>query len=55
MLHNVTVKHEKRKVLEKECTHEPTTNEIAQFLYESKTDFVSVISNYRFENELPFC
>lgn len=81
MLHNVTVKHEENKVLEKywlmkaikdgdmygepqptpkrviaekECNHEPTPNEIAQFLYESHADFVSVVQNYRFENELPF-
>lgn len=81
MLHNVTVKHEENKVLEKywlmraikdgdmygepptskrvisekECTHEPTPNEIAQFLSDSGADFVSVVQNYRFENELPFC
>lgn len=81
MLHNVTVKHEENKVLEKywlmraikdgdmygepptpkrvvsekECTHEPTPNEIAQFLSDSKSDFVSVVQNYRLENELPFC
>lgn len=82
MLHNVTVKHEENKLLEKywlmraikdgdmygepkltpkiviaekECTIEPTPDEIAQFLYESHADFVSVVQNYRFENELPFC
>lgn len=81
MLHNVTVKHEENKVLEKywlmraikdgdmygqpptpkrvisekECTREPTPNEVAQFLSDSKADFVSVVQNYRFENELPFC
>lgn len=78
MLHNVTVKHEENKVLEKywvmrafenkpiftidvrkpdwiELDHEPTPNEIAQFLSDSKADFVSVAQNYRFENELPFC
>lgn len=81
MLHNVTVKHEenkalekywlmraikdgdmygeqptpKRVIVEKECANEPTPNEIAQFLYESHADFVSVVQNYRFENELPFC
>lgn len=80
MLHNVTVKHEENKVLEKywlmraikdgdmygepptqkrvisekECTHEPTPNEIAQFLSDSKSDFVSVVQNYRFASELPF-
>lgn len=82
MLHNVTVKREENKVLEKywlmraikdgdmygypqqtpkrviaekELDHEPTPNEIAQLLYESHADFVSVVQNYRFENELPFC
>lgn len=81
MLHNVTVKHEENKVLEKywlmraikdgdmygapptpkrviaekECTKEPTPQEIAQFLSGSESDFVSVVQNYRFENELPFC
>lgn len=81
MLHNVTVKHEENKVLEKywlmraikdgdmygepptpkrvisekECTNEPTPQEIAQFLSDSQADFVSVVQNYRFENELPFC
>lgn len=81
MLHNVTVKHEENKVLEKywlmraikdgdmygqpktpkrviaekECANEPTPNEIAQFLSDSKADFVSLVQNYRFENELPFC
>lgn len=42
-----------RKV-EKELDHEPTPDEIAQFLFDSKADFVSVVQNYRFENELPF-
>ena len=81
MLHNVTVKHEESKVLErywvmqatkkgaakiqvgyfdeilgeKELDHEPTPDEIAQFLSDSKADFVSVVQNYRFENEFPFC
>ena len=78
MLHNVTVKHEENKVLEKywlmraekkegkypipysesfkeqELDHEPTPDEIAQFLSDAKADFVSVVQNYRFENELPF-
>lgn len=80
MLHNVTVKHEENKVLEKywlmraikdgdmygqpptpkrvisekELDHEPTLQEIAQFLSDSKANFVSVVQNYRFENELPF-
>lgn len=80
MLHNVTIKYEENKTLEKywlmravkdgdmygqpptpkrvisekECTHEPTLDEIAQFLSDSKADFVSVMQNYRFEDELPF-
>lgn len=40
---------------EQELDHEPTPDEIAQFLYDSKADFVSVMQNYRFANELPFC
>lgn len=82
MLHNVTVKHEENKALEKywimraikdgdmygypqptpkrvisekELDHEPTPDEIAQFLSDSKADFVSVMQNYRFVSELPFC
>lgn len=81
MLHNVTVKHEENKVMEKywllraikdgdmygepptpkrviseqELDHEPTPQEIAQFLSDRKADFVSVVQNYRFESELPFC
>jgi len=39
---------------EREFDHYPTPNEIAQFLYESHADFVSVVQNYRFENELTF-
>lgn len=89
MLHNVTVKHEENKVLEKywemiakkecevaafnmktgkstpmknqiedikreESDHEPTPQEIAQFLSDSGADFVSVVQNYRFVSELPF-
>lgn len=80
MLHNVTVKHEENKVLEKywlmraikdgdmygqpptpkrvisekELDHEPTADEIAQFLSDSKADFASVVQNYRFAGELPF-
>lgn len=78
MLHNVTIKYEKNKTLEKywlmraekkegkypipysesfkekELDHEPTPNEIAQFLSDSKADFVSVVQNYRFASELPF-
>lgn len=37
-----------------EIDHNPTPQEIAQFLSESKDDFVSVVQNYRFESELPF-
>ena len=44
----------KRVIAEKECANEPTPNEIAQFLSNSKADFVSVVQNYRFENEFPF-
>ena len=44
-----------RRKVEKELDHEPTPNEIAQFPFDSKADFVSVVQNYRFENELPFC
>lgn len=39
---------------EMEFDHYPMPNEIAQFLSDSKADFVSVVQNYRFENELPF-
>ena len=41
--------------IEKELDHEPTPDEIAQFLSDSKADFVSVVQNYRFASELPFC
>lgn len=41
-------------IKKKELDHEPTPQEIAQFLSDSKADFVSVVQNYRFENELPF-
>ena len=37
-----------------ESDHEPTPQEIAQFLSDSKADFVSVVQNYRFANEFPF-
>ncbi len=39
---------------ERKLDHEPSKSEIAQFLSDSKADFVSVVQNYRFENELPF-
>ena len=38
----------------KELEHKPTLQEIAQFLSESKADFVSVEHNCRFA-DLPFC
>lgn len=41
-------------VKEKDLDHNPTPQEIAQFLSDNKADFVSVVQNYRFENELPF-
>lgn len=41
-------------IKKKELAHEPTFQEIAQFLSESKADFVSVEHNYRFA-DLPFC
>lgn len=44
----------KRVISEKELDHEPTPNEIAQFLSDSKADFVSVVQNYRFAGEFPF-
>lgn len=45
----------KKVVGEMKCTNKPTLNEIASFLKNSDGDFVSVVQNYRFENELPFC
>ena len=39
---------------ERELDHEPTPDEIAQFLSDSKADFVSLVQNYRFAGELPF-
>lgn len=39
---------------DRELNHEPAQDEIAQFLYESHADFVSVVKNYRFAGELPF-
>lgn len=44
----------KKVVGEMKCTNKPTPNEIAAFLKNSGGDFVSVVQNYRFENELPF-
>ena len=45
----------KKVVGEMKCTNKPTLNEIETFLKNSGGDFVSVVQNYRFENELPFC
>ena len=41
-------------VKEKDLDHNPTPQEVAQFLSESGADFVSVVQNYRFAGELPF-
>lgn len=46
---------ESRVMDKKELSHAPTLDEIAQFLSDSKADFVSVVQNYRFASELPFC
>ena len=45
----------KRVISEQELNHEPTPQEIAQFISDSKADFVSVAQNYRFASDLPFC
>lgn len=39
----------------RELDHEPTPEEIAQFIYSNKVDYAFVEKDYRFENELPFC
>lgn len=41
-------------IKEKELDHEPSKQEIAQFLCDSKMDFVYVEQNYRFQPDLPF-
>lgn len=47
---------EESRVMDKrELDHAPTLDEIAQFLSDSKADFVSVVQKYRFDGELPFC
>lgn len=46
---------ESRFMDKKELSHAPTLDEIAQFLSDSGADFMSVVQNYRFANELPFC
>lgn len=38
-----------------ELDHEPTPEEIAQFIYRNKVDFAFVEKDYRFASELPFC
>ena len=43
----------KRVISEQELNHEPTPQEIAQFISDSKADFVSVAQNYRFASDLP--
>lgn len=45
----------KKVVGEMKCMNKPTLSEIATFLKNSGGDFVSVVKNYRFENELTFC
>lgn len=39
----------------RELDHEPTPEEIAQFIHRNKVDYAFVEKDYRFENELPFC
>lgn len=51
----LTFDFKKTVIDERKLDHEPSKSEIAQFLSDSKADFVSVVQNYRFENELPFC
>lgn len=40
---------------ERKLDHEPSKSEIAQFLSDNGADFVSVVQNYRFVSEFPFC
>lgn len=42
-------------VAEKICKTKPTEEVIGIFLYNQNADFCSVITNYRFVEELPFC
>lgn len=51
----ICAKKIKQVLKEQECNHEPTTQEISQFLFNTKADFVSVVRNYRHKNVLPFC
>lgn len=38
----------------RELDHEPTSEEIAQFIHSNKVDYAFVEKDYRFENELQF-
>lgn len=51
---NIPFDRSKEIIKEREFEKEPSTQEIAQFLYETGADFVSVIKNYRLEADLPF-
>lgn len=51
---NVPFDQSKEIIKEVELEKEPSTQEIAQFLFETGADFVSVIKNYRFEVDLQF-
>lgn len=51
---NVPFDRSKQIIKEREMEKEPSAQEIAQFLYETGAEFVSVIKNYRFEMDLPF-
>lgn len=42
-------------VKETQCDHEPTLQEIAQFLEDTKMDCATVRHKYRFDPDLPFC
>ena len=53
---NGVKKEETNRIIDtRELDHKPKPDEIAQFLSDTGADFVSVVQNYRFENELPFC
>ena len=45
----------KKCIAERLYNEEPTEEQIGLFLYESNADFCSVVTNYRFRYELPFC
>lgn len=44
----------KKCIGEMVCKKEPTEEEIGLFLYNTQADFCSVVTNYRFNDELPF-